>query len=171
MVVVDANTLAEAVNNGTLEAGTFDAPTSLGAWTTSDKYIFMIADGDYVTNDQGKSELTIQCAANSVIRWSMTNPSADYTYNCLLYNFTSNDGGQQVITQPTANLSPLLYYNYNPANPSQPSQNASLITTWVATALNPGSVQYSWSFMLIDTATGSAIGYMSWDPFINVTAS
>ncbi|HEX7641373.1 MAG TPA: AidA/PixA family protein [Burkholderiaceae bacterium] len=166
--VIDANTIMQAVAAGKLAAGTATAPTSLGSWKESDQYIFMIADGSYVSNDQGKSELTLDCSVGDQVRWSITNPSADFTYNCLLYNFVPNKTG--IISPPQPVTKTVTTYCNTPGNPTVPAASTMTMTVWTANVESVGSVQYSWAFMIVDNATGETVGYFFWDPFIKVTA-
>jgi len=172
LCVIDADTLATAVANHTLNPGTVDSPTALGSYNSSDTYIFMIADGQYVVNNQAKSELSISCNVNDTIRWTISNPSAGVDYNCMLYNFESGGIGTY-ITQPiVTTVAATSYYN-NPLNVNTPDPTAYMLSAWTCNALeatNPASVQYNWSFQLINTSNGLVIGYFYWDPFIQINA-
>lgn len=167
LCVVDAATLAAKVANGQLPAGSLNAPTSLGSYSQSDVYVFMITENCYVVNEQAQSELTIQCDVGDNIRWTITNPGAGVEYSSILYNFQSAAIGTYV-TQPIClPLAVNLYIN-NPSNPTSATPIAYTSSAWQTTALQAcNSVQYSWSFQVLNQQ-GIVIGYFQWDPFITI---
>lgn len=171
LTVVDAGTLMSLVYQGTLSPGTLENPTNLGSYAGSDQFIFMIADGEYVVNQQGQSELTIQAAVNDSIRWTITDPSADFVYNCMLYNFQSTAIGQ-AITEPVCNTLPLVWYCNSPSNPTVSLPSAYMSSYWSAQVISTSvpQVQYSWSFQVIASQSGNTVGYFMWDPFIQISS-
>lgn len=170
LTVVDATTLVDLVSTGKLAAGTLENPTGLGSYAGSDQFIFMICDGEYVVNDQGKSELTVSAQVSDVIRWTITNPSADFTYDCLLYNFQSGAVGT-TITAPVCSTQPVVSYYNSLQDSTTPVPSAYMYTVWTAQILATGpAVQYSWSFQVIDSNTGNVVGYFMWDPFIQINS-
>jgi hypothetical protein len=175
LIVIDANSIVQDVNKGSLGSGSAIAPQQLGAWGQSDAYIYMIADGAYVVSNQGKSELSIQCNVNDTIRWTITNPSAGLYYNCMLYGFTSsvNGGIGTYITAPVVNTTAATSYYNNPLSVTTPDPTAYMLSAWSSTALaetsslgNNGALQYNCQFQVIDTGSGTVVGYFEWDPFI-----
>lgn len=167
--VIDTATLASKVANGSIPKGSISSPTSLGSYSQSDTYVFMITEGSYVVNDQAKSELTIACEVGDNIRWTITNPGAGVEYSCILYNFASaaiNTAISEPICLP---MDVNLYINGETPNTSTPRAINYTSSAWQTTALAAcNSVQYSWSFQLIDE-NGNILGYFQWDPFITIT--
>lgn len=168
LIAVDGDSLNTSVKNGTLPEGSKAQPTSLGAWQQSDVFISMVAQNSFATNDQGKSELTINAESGSLIQWTITTFDNNADYTAYLYNGNFN---------PSNAISGLEFDaitadNYLPGegNPTGPVTMAtnSLYTT-SARLLKPNTqIQYTMSFALIDNATGNPVGYFSWDPFIQV---
>lgn len=179
LCVVDANTLitywtSTPALQQQLAASTAAAPISLGAWSTSDQYIFMIADGSYATNGQGKSELTVTANVNDQIRWTIANPSEGVTYNCVLCGFSSNSGSfgtlpNAYLTVPTPSATAATSYFTYPDNPTTPVITGVVVSPWLSTLLQPtpaAGAQYNATFMVIDSGTTTILGYFNWDPFI-----
>lgn len=170
VTVVDASTLISLVNDGTLQPGTLEAPTNLGSYAGSDRFIFMIADGSYVVNDsQTHSELTVSANVGDNIRWTITNPSADFTMDCLLYGFKSAAIGT-AISNPACQTSPVISYYNSLTGPTVPAAAAYMYSVWVASVLSNTQpvVQYTWNFQVLDASTGVPLGYFTWDPFIQI---
>ncbi|MBC3876380.1 hypothetical protein H8K38_01020 [Undibacterium sp. FT79W] len=166
LCVIDATTLMKAVKNGLLHSGSIAQPTPLGSRDDSDAFIFMIADSDYVVNDQTKSELTVKCKVGDTLRWTITNPSAGLNYNCMLYDFTI--GSEGVISNPSVQVTPLASYCNNPLNPILSLPTAYMAAPWTAEVLKTGSVQYSWALQIINAKTGRTEACFTWAPIINV---
>jgi len=171
LCVIDTNGLMQKG----LSPGTLQAPTSLGSYSDSDTFVFMICDGQYASTDQGKSELAVNAVTGDTLRWTITDPSTGlltdqtaHSYSCILYNFASAGPGTGTITEPALVTQPAVMY-YNSAD-NQPSAAAYMCSAWTSSVLDVGTVQYSWSFQVIDCVSGSVVGYYSWDPFINITA-
>ena len=168
LCVIDAVTLAENVQNGSINPGSQAIPTSLGSYSQSDVYVSMLTEGSYVTNDGGGSELTITCDVGDNIRWNITNPGAGVNYSCMLYQFSSASIGTNVSQPICLPLNVNLYINSASPNTGTPTPIAYTSSAWQTTALaacpSPG-VQYSWAFQLINQS-GTVLGYFSWDPFI-----
>jgi nematocidal protein AidA len=174
LTVVDATTLMDLVATNKLSPGTFESPTNLGSYAGSDVFIFMIADGEYVPNGgQGKSELTVSANVNDVIRWTITNPSADFTYNCILYSFQSAAIAQNIISTPTCATMPVVSYYNSLLDSTTPVPSAYMYSVWSTSILNvgAGSVQYTWSFQVIDSTNGQVVGWFTWDPFIQIKSN
>jgi nematocidal protein AidA len=169
LCVIDTNGLMKK----NLKPGTLKQPTPLGSYGDSDTFVFMICDGQYASNDQGKSELTVNALIGDTLRWTITDPSTGlnlgqttHSYSCILYNFASGAINTGAITQPVLIAQPaVMYYN---GSENDPLPAVYMCSAWTSTVLKPGSVQYSWCFQVINCLSGEVIGYYSWDPFINV---
>jgi nematocidal protein AidA len=169
LCVIDAETLADAVANKTIAPGTLSKPTSLGDYSASNVYVFMITQGSRVVNDQAQSELTVDCEVGDNIRWTISNPGAGVNHSCMLYDFQSASIGTAITAPICLPLATKLYINGQP-DPQKPAAIAYTSSAWQCTALaKTASVQYNWSFQLIDP-TGKVVGYFSWDPFIKIDA-
>jgi hypothetical protein len=164
LCVIDAETLANNIKSGTLSPGTLENPTWLGANSNSDVYVFMITQGSFVVNNQTKSELMISAKVGDNVRWGITSPASGVDYSCMLYNFQT---GSVILTTPFVLPLSVVEYINNPANPAQILSLSYTNSVWQSTVTAVGSVQYSWSFQLIDQ-NGNVLGYFSWDPFINI---
>ncbi|WP_299675765.1 AidA/PixA family protein [uncultured Tenacibaculum sp.] len=171
LCVIDTNGL---MKKG-LKPGTLDNPTGLGGWSDSDSFVFMICDGQYACNNQGKSELSIKANIGDTLRWTITDPSTglisgqqNKSFSCILYKFKSAGINKQ-ITDPVLKSTPALTY-YNSLNSATtPSAGAYMCSSWTSSVLSLGSnIQYDWSFQVIDNFSGDVVGYYTWDPFINV---
>lgn len=170
LCVVDANFLVANVTPGTLSN-----PTSIGSYASSDTYIFMIADGQYASNNQGQSELTVSASVGDTLRWTITDPSTgligdqqSHSYSCILYGFSSGTANG-VITTPACNSTPALMYYNSTIDPATPAAAAYMCAAWTSSVIATGSVQYSWNFQVIDNTSGNVVGYYCWDPFISVS--
>lgn len=175
LIAVDGDKLAQQVSDGSLGAGTQSNPTMLGAYSSSDVYISMMAQQSFATNDQGGSELTITVNSGDSIRWSMTTFGGNNDYTAYVYDGRFND---KSTGQPsTAITSPLNYIPITNVLYLPSTSNAEGVATkytnhqYVAqgTVVTPDSqIQYYLSFALINNANGNVVGYFLWDPFINV---
>ncbi|MXN93037.1 hypothetical protein GR160_17560 [Flavobacterium sp. Sd200] len=167
LVTVDGAKLAEQVSDSKIAAGTKNAPTGLGAWSTSDVYIAMISQYSNVVNDGGKSELTISANSGDSIRWAMTTFGNNADYSAFLYASSFNPSDAIV-------PNPLTYINsqieeHLPNNSGTLTPFTNNIYIAQGTVVKVGlQVQYTLSFQLVDNSNGSTIGYFSWDPFIQV---
>jgi len=175
LCVIDTNYLMSNVKGGKLKAGTLQSPTNLGAWGSSDTYIFMICDGQYANNNQGKSELTINANVKDIIRWTITDPSTGlvtnqtaHSYSCILYNFSSQSASG-IITPPAVNSAPAVMYYNSLDNKDIPVAGTYMCSNWTSSVLKTGTVQYSWSFQVVDCNTNKVVGYFTWDPFIIIS--
>ncbi len=181
LCVIDTNGLMASGPN----PGTQTGPTSLGSYNTSDTYIFMICDGQYVANGQAQSELTVNASVGDTIRWTITDPSTGLpvtnpdksapSYSCIFYNCTESATNTGSITPPAVNSQQaVLYYNpqnaYNPQSAYSAVVGTYMCSAWTSTVLTAGTVQYSWWFQVIDCHSGDVAGYFFWDPFINISA-
>ncbi len=171
ITVIDASTLIELVNNGKLSAGTLTQPTKLGSYKDADPFIFMIADGDYVINGQAQSELSISCKVGDTLRWTIANPSAGLTYNCMYYQFSSSDSLIfNYITSPQPHATLSNFYYSTSEQPSTALKTSFTCSPWEAsvTAIPSEKLQYNWAFQIIDNLSGLALAYFVWDPFIQI---
>jgi len=170
LCVIDTNGLMKrGLNPGSLEN-----PTSLGAWDQSDSFVFMICDGQYACNNQGKSELTINAKVGDTVRWTITDPSTglisgqnSQSFSCILYNFKSGSQDKTISAPALKSVPALSYYN-SLTSETKPSAAAYMCSSWTSSILEKGNVQYDWSFQVIDNFSGNVVGYYTWDPFINV---
>ncbi|SNR17285.1 AidA/PixA family protein [Tenacibaculum jejuense] len=164
LTVVDTVSLREAITSGKLTAGTKSNPTSLGSYSASDAYIYMITANDYVVNDQAKSELTIQANIGDTVRWMITCPGGGTSSNVVLMNWTAGSGGD-IISPISLDLDIDLYVGSATVAPSGVEfQNycyAGMLT-------KKGDVQYYVAFQLLDEH-GNNLGFFQWDPFIKVS--
>ncbi len=166
LTVVDTVSLIDAVNSGKLPKGTQSNPTSLGSYTSSDAYIYMITASAYVVNDQAKSELTINADVGDSVRWMVTCPGGGTSYNVILMGWNAGAGATLIVPQPPLSL-PLslnLYVGSPTIAPRGiPFTNYCFQGTVVAT----GQIQYVLTFQVLDSS-GNNLGFYDWDPFINV---
>lgn len=163
LVVVDAETLVN-----TLPGGSEGHETYLGAWGTSDPYIYMIAPGAYVISDQAQSELNVNAHSGDIVRWTITSPTRGQLYNPILYSFATGD--PNALTAPQ--MLDLTLDVFEPTNVSAPTGPFSQVRyqdyVWQATLLEPNqSVQYTWCFLILDN-DGNLKGAYKWDPFITI---
>ncbi|MDI9311420.1 MAG: AidA/PixA family protein [Limnohabitans sp.] len=184
LCVIDTNYLMQKFSNA---GGTLTSPYSLGSFQSSDSFVFLIADGQYTSNNpdnspnnqndtgQGKSELQIDASIGDTIRWTITDPSlglvADQesaSYSCILYGF--NTGSSGILTAPVCNSLPAIMYYNSIVNPNQPVAAAYMCSSWTASVLTTGTVQYTWNFQVVDNSSGNVVGYFSWDPFIQINS-
>jgi len=169
LCVVDTNGLIAA----NLPAGTIDKPTNLGSYQSSDAYVFMICDGQFVVNNQGKSELTLTAAVGDTIRWTITDPSTGmvtdqtaHSFSTILYGFSNNNYQGGSISQPVLSSLPAISYYNSLDSDTAPAAAAYMCSAWTSSVLTKGTVQYAWSFQVIDSVSGNVVGYYCWDPFI-----
>lgn len=173
LCVVDTNGLMAAG----LAPGTLEAPTNLGSYSDSDTFVFMICDGQFVYNDQGKSELNVLAKVGDTIRWTITDPStgmmtdqAAHSYSTILYGFSNNNINGGSITQPLLSSFPAVSYYNSLDSDTTPAAAAYMCSAWTSSVLSLGQVQYAWSFQVIDCVSGSVVGYYCWDPFISIVS-
>ncbi|MHA7102288.1 AidA/PixA family protein [Roseivirga pacifica] len=168
LIAVDGQKLAQQVQDGSLSAGSESAPTSLGSYGDSDVFISMIAQHGIATNEQGKSELSINVASNDEIIWAMTTFGNNTDYTAYLYasQFHPND-----ITGPLFSNSEVEVFLPPSSTPTATPQgftNTLYTVTGIVNKVNV-NMQYTLSFILADNKNnGAVIGYFTWDPFINV---
>src|SRR4051794_17742804 len=79
-------------------SGTIGNEANLGSWNTSDQFVFMIASGDFLASDQGKSELNIGAHSGDIVQWTVTDPTSGQEYSPVLYGFTT--GNATALTPP-----------------------------------------------------------------------
>lgn len=170
LCVIDTNGL---MKKG-LSSGSLENPTQLGSYDQSDTFVFMICDGQYACNDQGKSELTVNANVGDTVRWTITDPSTGLitgeqgqSYSCILYNFKSGSQDKTISAPALKSVPALSYYN-NVESATTPAAAAYMCSSWTSSILKTGNVQYSWAFQIIDNYSGNIVGYYTWDPFINV---
>ncbi len=171
LVAVNGENLAARLADGSLQPGSENGPTNLGAWGGSDRFISMITQDSFVANDQGKSELNVKAVSGDSLRWSMQTFDGNTRYTAYLYKGNFNPSVS--ITEPT-------YFNmhtslYLPATSDPASAQPQLYhnNNYLAqgTVIEPqNQIQYTLSFKLVDNSTGNVIGYFTWDPFISVAA-
>lgn len=148
--------------------GTIGNEASIGSNQTSDQFVFMIASGDFLASNQGKSELNVNVHSGDIIQWTVTDPTSGQEYSPVLYGFTT--GSANAITPPV-----MISETLNVAQPQHTSSPTGPFTSveypdyvWQATVVQPSvTVQYSWKFVIIDN-NGVQQGAYSWDPFISV---
>ena len=170
LVTVNGQQLAQQVSDGSLKPGSVNSPTALGSYSSSDVYISMVAQNNYVSNDQGKSELSITANSGDSVRWTMTTFDENTDYTAFLYADHFN---------PSTGITSLSYFNmqsslYLPSGTDPASGNVQLYhnNTYVAQGTiieSNQSIQYTLSFKLINNSNGQVIGYFTWDPFIKVS--
>ncbi len=179
LIAVDAPTLAQQIQDGSLPSGAVNAPHNLGSYTSSNVYISMVTQNNNVDNNtQGLSELTIRCDSGDELQWSMVSFDMNTGYTPYLYNGTFVSVVSLEKPTPTntpPGIAPLTYVtaevvNYFPltAEPTDaPVEATNTIARAVSFVTEPGqTIQYTLSFALVDNANGEIIGYFSWDPFI-----
>lgn len=149
-----------------VKPGTASSPTSLGAWSQSDAYVYMITNSAFVVNDQAKSELTVKAQVGQSIQWTITSIDNGLEYNCILQAVHPNTS-----TAITAPMSlPLVVNLWVGAPNSAPVAVSYKDFVMQATVLNTSmpSIQYYIVFQILDT-NGNNLGYYQWDPFVQVT--
>ncbi|WP_444997467.1 AidA/PixA family protein [Aliikangiella sp. IMCC44359] len=170
LVTVNGEQLAAQIRDGSLKPGSIDSPTNLGSWQSSDVYISMTAQNNFVDNDEGKSELSVKANSGDAVRWTMTTFDENTDNTAFLYDGHFN---------PSTGITNLTYFNmhtssYLPSG-SNPRGGVQLFhnNTYVAQGNiieSNQTIQYTLSFQLVDNTTGKVLGYFTWDPFIKVSA-
>jgi hypothetical protein len=168
-IAVDGATLAAGILDGSIKPGTQSNPTSLGSWGDSNVYLTMTSQNNNVTNNsQGQSELYVKANSGDQVQWFVTTFDNNVDYTAFLYNGVFN---------PNTAFSGLTYItpqvnNYLPStnNPTGPIKEYTNTENYVlGTIIQVGvTIQYTLSFTLVNNATGSVLGYFTWDPFIVV---
>lgn len=169
-IAVDAATLAEQVQDGSISAGSVNSPTYLGSYTSSDVYICMITQSGNVNNNtQGESELSVSANGGDTLEWAMTTFDNNDDYTAFLYagNFTPASAMTAltyIAPQTTIYLPP----SGNPTGTltAYTNQTSFAQATVIQTNL---SVQYNLSFIVVNNKNGTVVGYFYWDPFIAVS--
>ncbi|MCW8878642.1 MAG: inclusion body family protein [Kangiellaceae bacterium] len=171
LISVNGEQLAAQIRDGSIKPGTVDSPTNLGSYSSSDVFISMVTQDNYISNEQGQSELTVKANSGDTVRWTMTTFDENTDNTAFLYADKFN---------PATGITSLSYFNmhtslYLPSSSDPKSGNIELYhnNTYVAqgTVIEPGqTIQYTLSFKLVDNSTGDVIGYFTWDPFIKVAA-
>lgn len=162
LTVIDCQSILDKVGR----SGTFDNPTSLGAWGTSDYYLYMMTTRSFVVSDQAQSELTVKAQVGQNIQWAITCIGAATNYNVILQKIVPNS--QDAITNPQSLKFTLNQYGAHPNQTPTPSQVVQYPMDATVESTNGGSIQYYVTFSIVDPA-GNTLGYYMWDPFINVT--
>jgi|GEM_PF-4858256 len=150
-------------------SGTIGNEANLGSWNTSDQFVFMIASGDFLASDQGKSELNIGAHSGDIVQWTVTDPTSGQEYSPVLYGFTT--GNAAALTPPQMISETLnVFQPQNVQQPTGPFTSTSYPDyVWQSTLVKPGvQIQYSWKFVIIDN-NGTNLGAYTWDPFITVS--
>ncbi len=173
-VLVDADNLVNHLNTGTLQPGSLNSPTSLGAWGGSDNYIYMVGKRGVVSNDQqAKSELQIDASSGDEITWTMSTFASNTTYSAFIYdsqfNLTKGSApmGIEDIAYHNIEAGVLLPPSSNPEAPKSQYVNHVYRTSAKVTQIDQ-TIQYTMSFQLVEAASGNVLGYFVWDPFIVV---
>ncbi|MFT5146466.1 MAG: hypothetical protein ACI8RP_001363 [Urechidicola sp.] len=170
LIAVDGATLAQQVKDGSLSAGSSASPTNLGSYGSSNVYISMIAPNSVVSNGtQGDSELQISANGGDSVEWAIT--SFDNNFDQTPFLYTGNFNPANAINTPLSFASGEAYAYLGTGNPAStsPTKFVNQVSTVSGTILKIGvRIQYTLSFVLVDNATGTTIGYFMWDPFINV---
>lgn len=170
LIAVDGAKLAQQVADGSINAGSANAPTVLGSYSSSDVYISMIAPNSAVSNGtQGQSELQIQANGGDSVEWAITTLDNNFDQTAFLYNGNFNPAN--AINTPLSYACGQAYAYLGTGNPATttPTKFVNQVSTVTGTILKIDvTIQYTLSFVLVDNATGNTIGYFTWDPFINV---
>lgn len=164
LIAVDASTLAEAVADKTLPAGTPNAPTPLGPYSTSGIALCMMTE-DSIMSNMAEDDFNVNVNSGDTLQWEMTAFSnSDHT----VYPYNA-------VFNPPAAMSQMKYIAaestvYFPAanHPTGPitafkEHDYCAQSTVLKTFL---SVQYALAFALVDNSSGKIIGYFSIDAFI-----
>lgn len=169
LIAVDGAKLAQQVSDGSLNAGSQNAPTILGSYDSSDVYISMIAPNSYVSNgSEGSSELTIQTNSGNNIEWAITTFDNNFNQTPYLYSGTFNpaDAMGNLNFNSAESQSYLATDLPNSTAPTKFINQINTVTGQIEKV--DTQIQYYLSFVLVDNSTGNTIGYFAWDPFINV---
>ncbi|MES2654926.1 MAG: AidA/PixA family protein [Bacteroidota bacterium] len=179
LITIDGETLYNQVQDGSLLAGTPDAPTSIGNYGSTDVYLSMITQHSNVTNNpqgghgQGESELSIICNVGDSIQWSIITFDANTGQTPYLYGANFNclapAGAPAGIKIPLKYVTTEVVNHFPPTNNPTGTPIAATNTIARATGLITASgqtLQYSLAFALVNNSNGTIIGYFSWDPFI-----
>ena len=170
LVAVDGAKLAEQVADGSIKPGTAESPTYLGAYSSSNVYISMIAPDSYVDNGtNGQSELQIKANGGDTVEWAMTTFDNNFDQTAYIYGGTFSPEGSINIPLSYASGEAHAYLGTgNPASTS-PTQFTNQVSTVSGTVLKLDlKITYHLKFILVDNSNGKVIGYFWWDPFINV---
>lgn len=153
---------------------TFDAVTILDTYKgnsdpdnpvgISANLVYMVTNQGNVVTGEGGGELNVSAQTDDTLRWreAALNPE----YSVLLYAFTPATG---LISPPQSLQSTITVPVPNPGNPLQPGRQTIQDYFWQATVLNPGTLTYHFSFMIV-ARSGAELGYYAWDPFITITS-
>lgn len=170
-ILVDAANLIDHMKNNKLSPGSIDHPTSLGAYTDSDKFIYMVAKNAVVSNDQARSELTINAGSGDTIKWNMMTFGQNATYSAFVYsskfNLLSGSGhvGIQRVGYENQVIGVRIPEGEDPKAKPGRFKNTIYTTSGDVTNIDQ-EIQYSMSFKLVDESSGDVLGYFSWDPFV-----
>lgn len=175
LIAVDGASIAQQVNDQKLSPGTQASPTGLGAWGSSNVYIAMVAPNSTVSNgSQGQSELYVNALSGDTVEWAITTFDNNFDQTPYLYDGTFNVQSAPATPLPISALSYACSQAANYLDPNNPPASSltefvNQVSTVSATIqrLNV-TIQYTLSFVLVNNATGTIIGYFSWDPFIVV---
>lgn len=170
LIAVDGATLAQQVKDGSLPAGTANAPTPLGSYANSNVYIAMIAPNSSIANGtQGQSELQISANSGDTVEWAIT--TFDNNFDQTPYLYSSSFSPAAAINTPLSYACGQAYAYLATGNPpaALPTKFINQVSTVSGTILEVGvTIQYTLSFALVNNSTGLIIGYFTWDPFIVV---
>jgi hypothetical protein len=158
LIVIDAETIIERYGKNSDP----DRPTLI---PDSSNLIYMTARQDHIIGSPG-SELTVKASPDDIIRWRETTLSLNSRYTSILYRFDASSGAD-LIDPPEAKsvvVNEPLPNSHHPLNPTTQKVNSFY---WQCTVLEPGSVTYHFSFMILDHS-GEKLGYYYWDPFISI---
>lgn len=169
LIAVDGIQLSSQVDDQKLSPGTQASPTNLGAYSTSDVFIAMIAPNSVSSNGQGTSELIINANSNDTVTWSITTFDNGADFSAYLYDSYFN---------PSAAMNPGVFDSsqtntyLGQGNPpvNAPQKFVNQVNSFSAVVAEVGQyVQYTLSFVLVNNSNGAIVGYFYWDPFIKVS--
>lgn len=169
LVAVNAEQIAQQVADSKLSAGSAASPTSLGSWTSSDVFIAMVTQSQYVVNQQGQSEMTLKASSGDSVRWLITSFDGGTDYSVYVYASSFN---------PADDIASTVYMNlqtneYLPPNGDTTRNPVKVVNhIYVAQSTVTGStgsqIQYTMSFAVYDNKNQRMVGHFYWDPFINI---
>jgi hypothetical protein len=161
--VIDVETIIAS----NIPAGTATNPTSLGAWSDSDIYVYMITSRGYIdskNNTRAGSELTVDASIGDTIQWELTCPGSGLQHNAIIAGV--NLGTQPSPPSISAPAAVITYRSiYDTAG--LPGYQIVKQTDYTSNVLASGNTQYTITFQIMDNL-GNNLGYYSWDPFVNV---
>lgn len=169
LVAVNGTQLSQQVSDASMGAGTIDTPMSLDACDESNVYIAMLAQSNYVANDQGKIALVVKAKPGDILRWTMTTFDRNSGYTAFIYRCIFNPVNSMIhprYMNQVANE----YLPSGPDSTEEPTNyHSHMYIAQAAVLKHSREVLCEMAFQLVNNSTGHVVGYFSWRPFIQIS--